>query len=260
MGILDTASSVAEDPGPWSMLIYGDWGSGKTVFAAHAEGYLMIDCEKSRRSLLNHEELVDTPILKVTTVKSLKNAAAKLLNDKDERIKTVGIDTIDSLQRKELESIMREIFQKDPNSSRDPDLPSEAEFNRVNRRVARAINEILDACEKTNRNLIILCHIREDRDDQGTTVLIRPATTPALTNLVAPMVDAVFYMSHRANAKGETERKLYTVATNKIKGKNRFGPLPAQINDPHISTLEKAADDQKQKALNLIKEREKQNA
>lgn len=247
MGILDSTITVAQDPGPWSILIYGDWGSGKTVLACQANKPLLLDCEKGRKSLLNHPELVGIPIKPIRSLNEAKQMALNIKNDKDENIKTVIVDTVTTLQFKDLSAIMNKLPD-----GRDPDLPSMAEFNRDNRRVARFIQELLDACESTGRNVVILAHIKEEKDDEGNITLIRPGTSPALTQALAPMVDCVFYLSHVADSKGEIKRELHTVATRKIKGKNRFGSLPTKIENPHFSVIEKAAETQKQYALQLL--------
>ncbi len=32
--VADRITTAAENPGPWSLYIYGDWGAGKSVLAA----------------------------------------------------------------------------------------------------------------------------------------------------------------------------------------------------------------------------------
>jgi hypothetical protein len=249
LGILDKATSVAEDPGSWSILLYGDWGSGKTVFGCQSEKPLLVDTENSRRSLLNHPELVDTPVANCyKSLSKVKQFAIDLKKDKESDVKTVILDTVTSLQFYDMDSIMKGLGE-----GRDQDLPSQAEFNRNNRRIQRTVQDLLDACRATDRNCVILAHIKEEKDNEGTTTLIRPGTSPALTQAIAPMVDGIFYMEYSADSKGEITRKLRTVPTRKVKAKNRFGTLEAETTNPHFSVIEKAAEKQREVALELLR-------
>lgn len=249
-GFLDNSTTVADNPGPWSILIYGDYGAGKTVLACQAEGAVLMDCENSRQSLLNHPDLFDTPIRVCDTLSEASTAKNLLANDDNPDIKTVIVDTLSTLHKKDLDAIMKPI-----NAARN-DLPSQAEFNRNNRRISRFVDELTANCFKKGRNIILLCHIREEKDDDGNTTLIRPGISEGLVRLVAPGTSAIFYLEARANSKGEVKRTLRTVATNKVKGKNRFKALPTAIEDPHFSMIEKAIEEQRQVAIELQQQKQ----
>lgn len=252
-GVLDELTTVVEDPGPWSIMIYGAEGARKTVMSAYARNSLYCDCEKSRRSLLNHKELWDIPLLKVESLAKLKALTETLIRNTDERIKeteTVIVDTINELQDRDMGFLMKDFGKPGPNKGRDPDLPSQAEFNKSNRRFAAWARSF---CSLTGRNLILLAHTREEKDDEGSTTLIRPGTSPTLAQTLARLVDGVFYMEYVVDSKGETQKwELRTVATKKIKGKSRFGTLPPVISNPTIAMIEEAADKQRQMALDAL--------
>lgn len=247
-GFLEGAKTIAENPGPWGILVYGDSGAGKTVFGCQAEGAVLMDCENSRRSLLNHPDLFNVPIRVCNSLSEANTVKNLLASEKDPYVKTTVVDTLSTLHKKDLDAIMKPI-----NTERN-DLPSQAEFNRNNRRISRFVDEMLATSKASGRNVIFLCHIREEKDNDGNTIVIRPGISDGLVRMVAPAMDAIFYLEHRANSKGEVTRTLRTVATNKVKGKNRFGTLPAAIDNPHFSMIEKAVEEQVQTALELQKQ------
>lgn len=254
----DRMITIAEDPGPWAIMIYGDWGSGKTVLGCQAEGALLLDIDPGtgRRSLLNHEELWNVPIIPCKTLSNFNQVEVDLRTNDNPDIKTIVVDTVTSLQFKDMNAIMKEVAST---PGRDPDLPSQAEFNRDNRRIARAILNMIETCNAKDRNVLVLSHDKEEKDKEGSIIGIRPNTSPALTQMLAPMFDGIYYLKHRATSKGEIERTLKTVPTNLLRSKNRFGNLPLEIKDPHFRVIEQAAIAQREKALKLKAEKENQN-
>jgi hypothetical protein len=241
--VADRITTAVESPGPWSLYIYGDWGAGKSVLGAGFPHTLvaMVD-QDGERSFLNHPELAHVPILKIKTLKDLEDLMWDLADDKDERYKdilTVTIDTWTSTQKKDLDAQMKEVATK---NNRHPDLPSESEFNINNTRLRKLA---LAFIEKTNRNIIFLAHVKEEKDDQGTTVLIRPANSPASTNNIAELVSGVFYLASRTDSKGETTRTLKCMPTARIRAKNRFSSvLNAEIKNPTAKDILDAIDKQ----------------
>lgn len=241
--VADRITTAAETPGPWSLYIYGDWGSGKSVLAAGFPNNLiaMVD-QDGQRSFLNHKELAHVPILKIKTLQDLENLMWDLADNKDEFLKTittVTIDTWTATQKKDLDSQMKDVASK---QGRNKDLPSEAEFNINNTRLRKLALAFL---ENTGRNIIFLAHVKEEKDDGGMTVLIRPANSPTTTNNIAELVSGVFYLSAKTDSKGETTRLLKCVPTNKIRAKNRFASvLDKEIQNPTAKDILDAIDKQ----------------
>lgn len=258
----------AEDPGNWSFWLYGDWGTGKTVLAAGMPDVIVIDTEKSRRSLLNHTELLGVPIFPVLNFDEFKAVVDKIIlaNDstkddlqilKIQAAKTIVIDTWSTLQMKELNSQMKKLIIDKPH--RDPDLPSEAEFNINNTRLRKAL---IDLLERSGKNIIIISHVKEEKDEKGQTIVIRPGNSPSITQTIASLVDGVFYLTSRTNGKGETTRKLQCMPSNTIRAKNRFSRVIArEIENPKATDIMQAIEEQQQVALDLLNEqRTKANA
>lgn len=238
MGLLDEA--VKEDNfGTWSLWIYGYFGCGKTVLACSASNAIHLDLEKSRRVLkkpIHKELLLNTPSFDFSVpdrVSALRSFLNKLRTEKSpevEAIKTVVIDTSTAMQKRDLNHIMKEAVQK--NSNRDIDVPSEAEYTKNNRRITRLLQDFI---ETSGKNVIILGHVKEEKDDDGNTVLTRPGNSPSLMASIAEMVDGVFYMSSNTDSKGVTTRELQLMPSRKLIAKNRFD-LPNKITNPNFQT------------------------
>lgn len=248
MGFADKVSSPLEDPGPLKIFIYGEPGCGKTVFACQAPNCLLLDAENGRRSLLNHPELYNIPVVKVNSFDEAE-AVINAIAAKDpyfDNIDTIIVDTITRLQSKQLVEELKKAVTKD--KSRHPYLPSQAEFNINNRILERFVLALI---ERTDKNIIILGHVKEekDKDKDNEVVLIRPNTSPGLVAPLMGLMDAVFYMSSDTDSKGETTRKLRTLPSRKTKGKNRLAELPVEMINPTFKQILDAADKQREIAL-----------
>lgn len=250
MGFADGVTTVFEDPGPLKIGIYGEPGCGKTVFACQAPKPLLLDFENGRRSLLNHKDLWNTKIRKVNSFTEAEQVVQSM-RAKDpffiDEVETTIVDTITRCQRNHLIEMVKKNYAE--NSNRHQYLPSEAEFNISNRVMERYILSMVEASVLLDKTLIINCHVKEDKDDNGSTVLIRPDTSPGLVGTLVGLMDAVFYMSSETDLQGVTVRKLRTVASRKLKGKNRLGELPVELINPTFQQILDAANKQREIAL-----------
>lgn len=257
MGWADKVTTVAENLPPFAIYIYGEPGSGKTIFSLGAPKPLLLDVERGRRSLLNHPEYHQVPILRPEIGDNPYNFVVSVvlgIVNKDpffDEIETIIIDTFSYLQRRELRAQVKAAHQA--NSNRHADLASQNEFNINNSRLGELILSIL---ERTDKNLILVAHVKEEKDNNGATVLIRPDTSPGLIGSVAPLMDGIFYLSSNTSASGETERTLRILPSRKIKGKNRFGTLPPELKNPSFQTILDADKQQRKIALDLMQQKE----
>jgi hypothetical protein len=85
---------------------------------------------------------------------------------------------------------------------------------------------------RTKYNIIYIAHVREEKDDDGQTVLIRPGISPANVQAFGSLCDGVFYMEANTNTQGQTTRWLYTQPTRRLVIKSRFGNIPPKIENP----------------------------
>lgn len=240
--ISDEIQSVVDNPGPWMIWLYGDYGVGKTVLAAQFPGVLMLDTEGSRRSLLNHPDLVNIKFLPIENFTKFKKVVDELILNNTEAIQaveTVVLDTTSTLQVKDLNDQMKLVGQK---QGRNPDLPSQNEYNINNTRIRKSILELK---ERSGKNVVLVSHIKEVQDDQGTTILIRPGNSPSLSDSIAILCDGIFYLSSKTDSKGETTRLLKCMPGPKIRAKNRFAAtLEREIVNPTGKDILNAIDEQ----------------
>lgn len=242
--IADEITNAYDDPGNWLIWIYGYWGCGKTVLGAQFPNNLIIDTEGSRQSLLNHPELATVPLLVCNTFTRFKSIVDEIILNKDERIQsrdTITIDTLSTLQMRDLNEQMKTVGVK---PGRHPDLPSEGEFNINNTRVRKVLLDLLD---RSGKNIVILSHIKEEKDDGGNTLVVRPGNSPSLSGSVANLCSGIFYMTSRTDSKGETIRKLKCMGTPSIWAKNRFSAtLEKEIDEPTAKDVMRAIDEQRE--------------
>jgi len=257
--IADEVKTVAENPGPWMIWLYGDWGTGKTVLACGFPNVLMIDTELSRESLLNHPELVATKFLEAHSFARFKKICEEIMLNQAEvyqETDTIVIDTLSTLQMRELNEQMKEVGQK---QGRHPDLPSQGEFNINNTRIRKLL---LDLRDRSGKNIIAISHIKEEQDDNGTTVLIRPGNSPSLSSSIASLCSGIFYLQSKTDTKGETTRSLRCMPLGtRIRAKNRFtSTLEREITNPTWKDIETAIDEQRELARQYLAEQENTNA
>lgn len=261
-------TTPAENPGPWGAWLYGDYGTGKSVLAAGFPNPIYIDTEKSRRSFLNHPELVGLPVFPCEGRDTFDKVRAVvdriiLANDSPNKVEpdlqvirsceTVIVDTWSTLQMKELNSQMKEVGTK---QGRHPDLPSEAEFNINNTRLRKVL---IDLLEMSGKNVVILSHVKEEKDDDGNTIVIRPFNSPSITGTIASLVDGIFYLTSKTDSKGETTRKLQCMPSNKIRAKNRFSAyLNKEVVNPTALDIMRAIEEQQAQALLYLKQQKKE--
>jgi hypothetical protein len=246
--------TAVDDPGNWMIWLYGPWGCGKTVLAAGFPDTLMIDTEKSRRSLLNHPELYDIPILVAEEFDPFRRIVDEIILGHDDlykRAKIIQIDTFSTLQQKELNHQMKKLP-----AGRNKDLPSEAEFNINNTRLRKALFDLYD---NTDKNIIVVSHIKEEKDDEGNTVLIRPGNSPSISQSVANMASGIFYLQSKTDSKGVTTRTLKCMPGPRLWAKNRFAStLEREIPEPTSKDLV-AAIERQQEIAKQAKTQTKEN-
>jgi hypothetical protein len=152
---------------------------------------------------------------------------------------------------------LNEQMKKIP-TGRHPDLPSQNEYNINNTRLRKAL---LDLKERSGKNIILISHIKEEQDDQGTTILIRPGNSPSLSSTIATLCSGILYLSSKTDSKGETTRTLKCMPSSRIRAKNRFSStLEREITNPTAGDVQKAIQEQlnlaRQYSLELEKETE----
>lgn len=228
-------SPVASAPKRRKVLVYGEPGTGKTVFAASAPSPLIVDVERGTMSLLNHDEYRDTAVLEFRSVAQLELLIGKLAEGALPEYETIVIDSFSELQKRDLDDILAAAAKQD--ASRNKFLPTGPDYNINTEHMRRIASSLRDL----DRNVIVTCHVKEEKDDSTGRLLVRPNLTPKLAGTMAGIFDVVGYMT--INGSGENaKRTLQVHPTNKVTAKTRIGGLPPVIEEPTFTTLFKDAN------------------
>lgn len=215
-------------------LIYGDPGSGKTVFAASAPKPLIIDTENSSRSILDFPDLArHVKILKVQSFNDLNTLFWHLMNGDIPDVETVVIDTISELQRRNLDEIMMRAHAKD--NSRSPFLPFQGDYKLSTESMRKMVTMFRDL----PYNLVVTAHRIEDKDDTGR-VFVRPEVTPKLAQTMKGVFDLQAFMTYETNEDGEFVNFLQTRQTRNVEAKSRLKYLPTTIEMPRFEHIAEA--------------------
>lgn len=234
MGISEKISTVSEKPPYLKILLYGEPGTGKTVFSAGAPSPLFVDVEHGTRSLLNHPELQHTPVLPMREWEEIEELFWEMRAGEDESlnaIETVVIDSISELQRRQMDEILKGAASKDAN--RNPYLPYQQDY-KLNTEVLRRMVVSFRDLEK---NLIVTAHSTEQQDQNDGRVFLRPAVTPKLSQTLTGIMDVVAYMGVEVDKSGEQKRYLQVMPSRNILAKTRIGGLDPIIENPTFQHL-----------------------
>lgn len=234
MSIVDKIVDFEGNEGPLKILVYGDPGVGKTTFAAGAPAPLFIDIERGMRSLKNHPELAkNVKRIPIDTLKELEDLfweireGNEVFNDRQ----TIVFDTYSALQKKNLDEILLEGFNKDHN--KNPYLATQGDYKRSTQHLRRLIVQF---CELERFHIVVLTHAVEAKDDTTGMLLIRPSITPALTGTFEELMDVYCYMQSNVLPDGIV-RSIQISPGQRVKAKNRIGGLPPVIQNPTFDML-----------------------
>lgn len=210
------------------MLVYGMFGTGKTVFCATAPDCLIVRVEPTGTlSLMNHPDL-KAKTFEYLSVPQLEILLNKMI-EKPEAFpfKTLAIDSFSALQKDDLDAIVKSEAAKD--ASRNPFLPTGPDYN-VNTEHMRQIGVLLG---RLKMHVIVTCHVKETKDDATGRVLVRPDLTPKLANTLAGQFDVVAYLSKTDDG----TRALQISPTPTVLAKTRVGGLPDVVMNPTWDVL-----------------------
>lgn len=210
--------------------IYGPPGTGKTVLSCTAPKVLLYAVEPNGAiSLKNHPDVMKN-VVKIMEFRSLEQL--EILIDKIDEVpeaftffETLVIDTFSELQSEDLDGILRKESAAD--ASRNKYLPTGPDYNMNTER----LRMILRKLEKMKKNVILICHDKEEKDDTTGMIKSRPNLTPKLSKTLTGKMDLIGYLSLTGSA--ETgKRSLQVHPTRAIVAKTRVGPLPPAVDNP----------------------------
>jgi len=179
-----------------NILVYGEPGVGKTVFASTApKPILWLESEGGTLSIGDKSGI---DIARVAGLATYREALI-FLEANPGKYASVVIDSFSETQAAVLKDIMNNVRRDDP--SRDEFMPQFGEWGRLTgimREIARAYRDL-------PANVVITALQREDKDDMTGKVKIRPRLSPTLADELPAFMDAVGYLYTATPKKGEVD-------------------------------------------------------
>ncbi len=201
---------------PVVMVVYGEGGVGKTTFASTAPKPILADCEGGSKYFGLRGIKMD--VAQIEKWADMKEFGELVVGDKYE---TVIIDPIGELMEKLLRYMQEmkdaKLVQRDGN----PTMAGWGWLKQVMRRYLKMLRD-------TGKNVIIIAHIAEDKDEDR--LIKRPALMTKLSDELVNMVDIVGYMTVARGDEGEEKRIIMVdAAGDKFVSKDRTGRLGKYI-------------------------------
>lgn len=227
--LLARIAPVEEATSYAKLMVYGPPGSGKTVFACGSPNTLLIDIERGSRSLLNHEHTKATDVLEFRSIQQFKLLIDRLKDGGSLHGKwdTLVVDSATELQKRDLDDVLKREAKADP--SRNPFIPTGPDYNANTEHMRQIFSDL----RNLPMNIVILAHVKEEKDDSTGRVLLRPNLTAKLAGTVNHLVDTVGYLTRDEDG----TRNLQVHQTPKVTAKTRIGGLDTVIKNPSITDL-----------------------
>lgn len=225
--------TVGELPDLINMMVYGDPGVGKTVFAGSASSVealspvLYIDVEGGTLSLRERYPNVD--VVRITNFDQLGELFGELRSGRTP-YKTVVLDSITEIQKFGMYAVMKRAIEKD--GDRDPDLPGIGEWGKNTEQMRRLIRAFRDL----PMNTIFIALAATDVDKRSNK-LFKPSLSAKLSNEVAGFLDIVVFMYKKGDDNGDQHRLLLTLGTDTHIAKDRTDRLPPTLEEPDMKTV-----------------------
>lgn len=228
---------VRDVPFNFNMLIYGEYGVGKTLLAGMADDVpemrrvLFLDIEGGTQSL---RDFPNVDVLRVTDWNSMQRVYDEFRVMQHE-YRTVVIDSLTELQDFNMSTIMETMLRKPDHEERDPDVPGLHEWNKNSKQIRKFVRAWRDLPVST----IFTALSKQELDKMK-----RPKTMVGLPGKLAREIPGFFdyvfyYYVDNIEDQGEV-RLLRTRKTSDIAAKARQGmkgDLPEIIGNPTMRQL-----------------------
>lgn len=235
--LLDAIAPVGQQSKWTKVLLYGELGTGKTVWAADAPSPLLVAIENGAKSLLNHEVTSKVEVMQFRSVRQVEALAMKLQEGKLEQFDTIILDTFSELQRKVLDGHLEEQHRRDPDKSLYTPKGLDHQTNGEHmRRIAAAFRDV-------PRNVIYTSHEKEDKNEETGAVYIRPDLAPKVTKTLGGYVDLIGRMTSNMADDMDSdsyESEVRIRPTNRIMAKTRIKSLPTILKNSSFMTVHEA--------------------
>lgn len=226
-------STLGETDPFLKMVLYGNYGTGKTVLAASSEDspemreVLFVDCEAGTLSIRKRKNLHRFPVTEYRHVNDLVGyLRSKDLTDK---YRTVIIDSITEIAKQVIRQCIVEGRNANPNHDRD--IAEQRDWQRYTERMRVIIRAMRDAPV----NVIMTALERENKDDATGAITVGPMVQGQQVAVdLGAYVDIVGRMTAINKGAG---RKILLQPDGKYAAKDRSGLLPPEIENPTMSDI-----------------------
>jgi hypothetical protein len=244
LGGLNVTKAIEANP-HLNVLIYGEYGAGKTLLAGSADEVpemrkvLFLDIEGGTFTLKH--KYPNTEVVRITNWNQMADIYKELRAGLHIEYNTIVIDSLSEAQVFNMDEIMRQLVLLKP--ERNEDVPDIREWGINQKQVKRFIRLYRDLPV----TVIMTALMKEDKLPDGARK--KGADLPGkLANQVPALFDEVWYLYVRqldAEQRGLGEefegkrqtRLLSTGATEKAAGKDRSGKLAPIIIEPSMASI-----------------------
>lgn len=245
-GLLDSMEDMEHASPLAKIMIYGESGVGKTVAALQVaqaitspdKRVLYLDAVEGWVSLLNHPELKKRVTRMVYKGRSQIDAIADYVGKEDSpllQFETVILDELSTMSKNDLDIVLAQRSKAD--AGKDPDVPTQPDYLSNTERMRRTATKLL----KAGVNIILVSHLREDKDQRTGVITIKPAFMPKFSETLRENIHVVAYMTadERRDEEGVVSylRALQVHPTKGVVAKTRVGGLTTRVDvDEFINT------------------------
>lgn len=224
-----------------NLLIYAEWGIGKTYLAATAQ-----DCKATSPCLhLGFEQGLLTVAYRdgyeakeIRTIDQLEKVHGLLVEDQTQKnpyYKCLILDNITELQTLDKDTLMRKTKKESNNPDKvNVDIPSPREWGIMKNRLRRVVQGFRDM----PIHLICTSWAATNKDDDGNIINYYPNVQGSIKEELGGYFDIVGYYTQRMVG-DEVKRELQVQGTSKVKAKwrNRPEECPGKLVDPTIQMI-----------------------
>lgn len=236
--LLDSMEDMESASANAKIMIYGESGVGKTIAALELaqaitpadKRILYLDAVEGWVSVLNHPHLKKRTTRMRYLGRSQIDKIAEEVDKEDSPITKFGtiiLDELSTMSKNDLDIVLAARAKAD--KGKDPDVPTQPDYLSNTERMRRTSIKLL----KTSANIILVSHLREDKDQRTGVVTIKPAFMPKFSETLRENCHVVALMTadERKDEEGVVSylRLLQVHPTKGSVAKTRVGGLDIRV-------------------------------